>query len=106
MNISLVHQLPLSRLLLPFVIKARNAFIRAFQACARPFLVPKLEVLTGPFAGMKYPYASNGSAVFPKLLGTYESEISELFRYERLKRYRTFIDIGCAEGYYLVGVAM
>lgn len=63
-------------------------------------------ILGGPFKGMKYPQAiSAGSTILPKLLGTYEAELSEVFRSILAKGYQRVIDIGCAEGYYAIGLA-
>ncbi|MEY4860340.1 MAG: Trans-aconitate 2-methyltransferase [Bacteroidota bacterium] len=67
----------------------------------------KLEVLNGPFKGMKYPeFLSMGSTLIPKLLGSYEAElhpiIDEIIEYG----YEEVWDVGCAEGYYAVGLAL
>ena len=60
-------------------------------------------VQSGPFAGMLLPVQGRGSMKAPKLLGTYEAELHGVFG--DLDRYRSFVDIGCDEGYYAVGVA-
>ena len=70
-------------------------------------LFPDLTVATGPFKGMGYPrLQSAGSALLPKLLGSYESELhaalEELLTYE----YTAVVDVGCAEGYYAVGIGL
>ncbi len=54
---------------------------------------------------MKYDQErSVGSSLWPKLLGTYESELRPCFQQiSRRERYRKIIDIGFAEGYYLIG---
>jgi hypothetical protein len=67
-----------------------------------------LTVRRGPFAGMTYASAhSTGSAIVPKLLGSYECELhgvlAEIARRE--PPYSMVLDIGAAEGYYAVGVA-
>ena len=65
-----------------------------------------LTVAVGLFKGMVYPdFTAYGSAIFPKLLGTYESEL--YFEVEQLLKnnYKYIIDIGCAEGFYAVGTA-
>jgi hypothetical protein len=63
------------------------------------------KVLSGPFAGMEYiPFASEG-ALLPRLTGAYECELHPhllALAGEGLKR---VIDVGCAEGYYAVGLA-
>jgi hypothetical protein len=68
---------------------------------------PDLIVRNGPFKGMKYPgIKSVGSTIIPKLLGSYENEISELVEQLCRNKYTEIIDIGCAEGYYAVGFAI
>lgn len=64
-------------------------------------------VLNGPFKGLQYPdLISFGSTLYPKLLGSYESELHKLI-YNLLNcNYDYIIDIGCAEGYYTVGFAL
>ncbi len=60
----------------------------------------------GPFAGLKYPeLTSIGSALYPKLLGSYESELHPWIREVCDGGYSEIIDVGCAEGYYAVGLA-
>lgn len=66
-----------------------------------------LTVSAGPFKGMVYPdFIAHGSAMFPKLIGSYESELNVSLDNFLQKDYHTIIDIGCAEGYYAVGVAL
>ncbi len=73
-----------------------------------PIYLKSLQVLNGPFRGMKYPkIESIGSAIYPKLIGSYEREIQPTI--EALSRnnyYSEIIDVGCAEGYYAVGMAL
>ena len=64
-------------------------------------------VLNGPFIGMKYPkLESNGSSLYPKLLGSYEKEIQYLIYKLINNNYSKVVDIGSAEGYYAVGFAL
>jgi|HubBroStandDraft_1064217.scaffolds.fasta_scaffold00503_20 hypothetical protein len=66
-----------------------------------------LTVLTGPFRGMKYPSPrSFGSPLLPKLLGSYESELHEVLEELSSNRYTRIINIGCAEGFYAVGLGL
>ncbi len=68
-------------------------------------LFPELTVAGGPFRGMRYPTArSYGSALLPKLLGTYESELHAALEPLLPNDYTAMVDIGCAEGYYAIGV--
>jgi hypothetical protein len=72
-----------------------------------PEIFPELTVAGGPFRGMRYPSAqSYGSALLPKLLGSYESELHPVLEEMLANDYTTIVDIGCAEGYYAVGLGM
>ena len=62
-------------------------------------------VMQGPFAGMIYVSNATEGALIARLLGVYESELHphlEAFADEGLD---CVIDVGCAEGYYAVGLA-
>lgn len=64
-------------------------------------------VLNGPFKGLKYPeLRSKSSSLYSKLLGSYEAELHPVFQNAINKQYEQIIDIGCAEGYYAVGLAL
>jgi len=70
-------------------------------------LFEKKVVLHGPFEGMRYPsLRSKSSALYPKLLGTYEQELSPIIEELIAEKYTQVLDIGCAEGYYAVGMAL
>ncbi len=62
------------------------------------------QVKTGSFTGMKYIRSSVGSVILPKLIGTYENELAEIFEKITHINYTCFIDIGAAEGFYAVGI--
>lgn len=66
-----------------------------------------LIVRNGLFKGMKYANPKSfGSAFYPKLIGSYERELhSELQQMLSKNQYSEIIDVGCAEGYYAVGLA-
>jgi hypothetical protein len=65
------------------------------------------EVLNGPFKGLAYPSGrAFGSAIVPKLLGSYERELHAIVESLFLNSYEAIIDVGCAEGYYAVGFAI
>jgi hypothetical protein len=65
------------------------------------------KVQSGPFQGMRYVSEATGSALLPKLVGSYEDELHSLFENAILKtRYDVIVDVGCAEGYYAVGLAL
>lgn len=70
-------------------------------------LAADLTVRRGPFQGMRYPERTAvGSSFAPKLIGCYERELHPLFERIVTRPYRTIIDVGCAEGYYAVGLAL
>ncbi len=62
-------------------------------------------VQTGPFKGMRYGDAGLGSESVAKWLGAYEMELHEIVERCCTTPYVTVINIGCAEGYYTVGLA-
>jgi hypothetical protein len=72
---------------------------------ARFLAVNEAKVQAGPFAGMSYLPQAKGSVLLPKLLGTYEMEIASWIELVVALAPRRIIDIGCAEGYYAVGLA-
>ena len=63
------------------------------------------NVLAGPFAGMAYIDAATEGALAPRLLGTYESELHPHILALADGNVDCVIDVGCAEGYYAVGLA-
>jgi hypothetical protein len=66
-----------------------------------------LVVRNGPFAGMRYPSKrATGSAFYPKFLGSYESELHPVIDAIIASSYHSIVDVGCAEGYYAVGLKM
>ena len=64
-----------------------------------------LKVLAGPFVGMLYVAEPGGSSL-PKLLGSYETELHQWVTAIINTDYRKIINVGCAEGYYAVGLAL
>ena len=71
--------------------------------------VPRTEVWSGqsgPFAGMSCISEAICSSLVPKLLGSYESELHQVLNQILETDYQNVIDIGCAEGYYAVGLAL
>lgn len=59
----------------------------------------------GPFAGMEYVGVASEGALIPRLLGTYESELHPHLAAIAAAGLDCVIDVGCAEGYYAVGLA-
>ena len=62
-------------------------------------------VAAGPFAGMKYLRSDCCERSLPKLLGSYEQELWPALRQLSALPITDVINIGCAEGYYAVGLA-
>jgi hypothetical protein len=55
---------------------------------------------------MRYGLSSVGSAYIPKLLGIYERELASIIEKACSEDHPLIIDIGAAEGYYAVGLAI
>lgn len=65
------------------------------------------RVLSGPFAGMQISEQSSwgdGDAA-PKLLGVYEQELHESVEKMIAANPQLVVNVGCAEGYYAIGLA-
>src|SRR4051812_47368421 len=60
-------------------------------------------VASGPFRGMRYTACAAGVA--PKVLGTYERELHDWIVGLSSRGYECVVNVGCAEGYYAVGLA-
>jgi hypothetical protein len=61
------------------------------------------DVRSGPFAGMRYP---DDLVQIPKALGTYELELHDAVEMCVAAGATTVINVGAAEGYYAVGLAL
>ncbi|HMB90949.1 MAG TPA: class I SAM-dependent methyltransferase [Rhodothermales bacterium] len=64
-----------------------------------------VQVRTGPFANMELASPISEGCHVPKLLGTYEQPLHPILASLPERQYDTVLNIGCAEGYYAVGVA-
>lgn len=62
------------------------------------------EVQGGPFKGMVCDSTVSGNHV-PKMLGIYELELHDIIEQIVRSNYPLVIDVGCGEGYYLIGLA-
>ncbi len=71
------------------------------------FVAPMLgEVVQGgPFEGMRFSPAVSEGCTIPKLLGCYEAELYPVIAALAERNYDTVLNVGCAEGYYAVGLA-
>lgn len=64
-----------------------------------------LQVRSGPFSGLDYVVNAAEGALLPRLLGVYERELHPDLLAFAAAGLDHVIDIGCAEGYYAVGLA-
>jgi hypothetical protein len=66
------------------------------------------RVQSGPFQGMQLPTAASwgDGDLAPKLLGCYEAELHGAIEGAIRRAPDVVINVGCAEGYYAVGLAM
>lgn len=70
-------------------------------------LIPDMTVKNGPFSGMRFPTGrTSRHTYFPKIFGSYERETHEVIERICATPYDTIIDIGSADGYFAVGLAM
>jgi predicted O-methyltransferase YrrM len=97
----------------------RNTFPRSFQRLEEALTRKRLRALeaeltrdhgfviqAGPFKGMSYVSEAVCSSLVPKLLGSYENELNASLELLFQVDYKNIIDVGCAEGYYAVGLAL
>jgi len=63
------------------------------------------RILGGPFAGMEYVSEATEGSLIARLLGAYESELHPHLRALAEAGLDCVVDVGCAEGYYAVGLA-
>ncbi len=85
------------RTLLAWLLRTRRRSI--VRRLPRP-----LVVTDGPFKGLRYPERLAASAL-PRLLGRYETELLAVAAPIVERAYSIIINVGCAEGYYAVGLA-
>jgi len=64
------------------------------------------RVSQGPFRGMRYVALAYCSEILPKLVGTYENELVPAIETICESNCDRIVDIGAAEGYYAVGMAL
>ncbi len=70
-------------------------------------LCAEQRVLSGPLRGLRYPSLSAaGSSLLPKLVGCYEFELHPAIEQLLANDLSAIVDVGCAEGYYAVGMAL
>jgi 2-polyprenyl-3-methyl-5-hydroxy-6-metoxy-1,4-benzoquinol methylase len=62
-------------------------------------------VQSGPFKGMAYVTGASEGSTSSRLLGCYETALHPIIEKIIRRGYAQVIDVGCAEGYYAVGLA-
>lgn len=63
------------------------------------------DILQGPFKGMHYAVPAAEGSRAARLLGAYEASLVPVIEVIIKRKYGLIIDVGCAEGYYAVGLA-
>ncbi len=63
-------------------------------------------VLSGPFKGMRYPVRAAEGSRTARLIGAYEASLIPVIETAIARNYALIMDVGCAEGYYAVGLAL
>jgi hypothetical protein len=96
----------------PIAPKAALLNVLRFAAKHRAFLLQNTlleqygaEILSGPFAGMRFVRQVSEGCCVPKLLGCYEEELHPYVERAVARSYAQVLNIGVAEGYYAVGLA-
>lgn len=64
------------------------------------------RILSGPFEGMAYPVRTSEGSRNPRLIGSYEACLAPVIEEIAAGGYDRVVDVGCAEGYYAVGLAL
>jgi len=59
----------------------------------------------GPFAGLHYTGPASEGGRAPRMLGIYEASLHPVIEQIIARAYPLVVDVGCAEGYYAVGLA-
>ncbi|MCX7299876.1 MAG: hypothetical protein NTX73_05770 [Rhodobacterales bacterium] len=60
----------------------------------------------GPFKGMNYDVSASEGAYVARRLGCYEASLVPVIETIIARNYPLIVDVGCAEGYYAVGLAL
>jgi hypothetical protein len=62
-------------------------------------------VSSGPFEGLKFAPRTFDRHISPKLFGSYEAALNPLWQDILARPYAQILDVGCADGYFAVGIA-
>ena len=63
------------------------------------------KVMQGPLRGLDFLSTSSEGCYVAKILGCYEQPLQPFIEMAFARQYSTVINVGCAEGYYAVGMA-
>lgn len=77
----------------------------ASQVYEKFYAKNNITVLSGSFKGLKYFNETVWGPITPKWIGSYEIELNSIIEEIIENDYKNIIDIGCAEGYYAIGLA-
>ena len=94
-----------------FILKLLNSIFKYFDRISFFYYESKFTnnpvVQSGIFKNLRYPKIySYMSVIFPKLMGIYEKQLHKPISEFKKNNYDTIINIGAAEGYYAVGMAL
>lgn len=90
-----------------FFLKCRRALGPCQRLVERTvFPDGRIRVLGGPFEGMNYYNKTIWGTITSKWLGCYEEEIQPAISEIIAAEYPLIVDVGAAEGYYAVGLAL
>lgn len=85
----------------------RNQYLEEEYQSAVEKLKGCNTVLNGPFSGMQLTSVDAvGCEYPPRVLGSYESELHVTISQSAKQPYEVIVDVGFAEGYYLVGLGL
>ncbi len=89
----------------------RRLYERKYEAseygrlCAELLRLSGGKVAHGPFKGMKYLNVASGYRLAHKIVGSYEQEIHPWIERIIAFKPRLVLDVGCADGYFVTGMA-
>jgi hypothetical protein len=81
---------------------------RLLEISAQLAQICSWTVQSGPFRGMRLPSTATSwgdGDLAPKLLGCYEAELHEAIEHAIARKPDVVVNVGCAEGYYAIGLA-
>jgi hypothetical protein len=99
--------LPLQKMAIDFMPLGRWGRSAAYQQCLANRIIANrgATIQAGPFKGMKYISTADDGCLVPKLLGCYEEELNPTIEGFIAQGYDRVVDVGCASGYFLAGLA-